>query len=69
VDDLEKAREAARKIPGGSYSLQAAWNTGLVIRIVGAWRREKLVIAGLLAEMNAGIKRLVRFAYILKSKR
>ncbi|WP_133254888.1 hypothetical protein [Mesorhizobium delmotii] len=48
--DLEKAREAARKIPGGSGGGQAARNTGLVIRIVSAKRREKLVMAGLLTE-------------------
>jgi hypothetical protein len=35
-DDLEKAREAARKIPGGSGGVQAARNTGPVIRIVSA---------------------------------
>ncbi|WP_136620974.1 MULTISPECIES: hypothetical protein [Mesorhizobium] len=57
-DDLEKAREAARKIPGGSGGAQAARNTGLVIRIVSARRREKLIMAGLLAEKDAGIKRL-----------
>jgi len=34
--DLEKAREAARKIPGGSGGAQAARNTGPVIRIVSA---------------------------------
>ncbi|RUU44356.1 MAG: hypothetical protein E5Y88_25250 [Mesorhizobium sp.] len=48
--DLEKAREAVRKIPGGSGGGQAARNTGLVIRIVSARRREKLFIAGLLTE-------------------
>jgi hypothetical protein len=48
--DLEKAREAARKIPGGSGGAQAARNTGLVIRIVSAKRREKIVMAGLLTE-------------------
>jgi hypothetical protein len=67
--DLEKARGVARKIPGGSDSSQAVRNTGLVIRIVIATEREKLVIGGLLAEMSAGIKRLVRFTYIVKSKR
>ncbi|WP_143747962.1 hypothetical protein [Mesorhizobium temperatum] len=48
--DLEKAREAARKIPGGSGGAQAARNTGPVIRIASAKRREKLVMAGLLTE-------------------
>ncbi|MER8593701.1 MULTISPECIES: hypothetical protein [unclassified Mesorhizobium] len=48
--DLEKAREAARKIPGGSGGGQAARSTGPVIRIAGARRREKLVMAGLLTE-------------------
>jgi hypothetical protein len=48
--DLEKAREAARKIPGGSGGAQAARNTGLVIRIAIARWREKLVMAGLLTE-------------------
>ncbi|MER8447245.1 hypothetical protein NKH52_29080 [Mesorhizobium sp. M1066] len=57
-DDLEKAREAARRIPGGSGDPQAARNTGPVIRIVSTRRREKLVIGGLLAEIDAGIKRL-----------
>jgi hypothetical protein len=52
-----KKRET-RKIPGGSSGAQAARNTGLVIRIVSARRREKLVMAGLLAEKAAGIKRL-----------
>ncbi|MER9305888.1 hypothetical protein NKJ06_10115 [Mesorhizobium sp. M0293] len=59
--DLEKAREAARNIPGGSGDRQAARNTGLIIRIVSLQRREKLVMPRLLAEMSAGIKRLVRF--------
>jgi hypothetical protein len=44
--DLEKAREAARNSPGGSGDPQAARNTGPVIRIVNARRREKLVIRG-----------------------
>ncbi|MES0032552.1 MULTISPECIES: antitoxin Xre/MbcA/ParS toxin-binding domain-containing protein [unclassified Mesorhizobium] len=48
--DLEKAREAARKIPGGSGGGQAARNTGPVIRIAVARRREKLVMAGLLTD-------------------
>jgi hypothetical protein len=51
--DLEKAREAARNIPGGSSGGQAARNTGPVIRIVSARRREKLIMARLLAETNA----------------
>jgi hypothetical protein len=34
--DLEKAREIARNIPGGSGGRQAARNTGPVIRIVDA---------------------------------
>jgi hypothetical protein len=59
VDDLEKARKAARKIPGGSGGAQAARNTGPVIRIAIAMGREKLVIAGLLTEKGAGIKRLL----------
>ncbi|BCG89103.1 hypothetical protein MesoLj113c_52130 [Mesorhizobium sp. 113-3-9] len=64
-----KKREGARKSPGGSGGAQAARNTGPVIRIVSTRKREKLIIGGLLAEIGAGIKRLVRFAYILKSKR
>ncbi|WP_145722483.1 hypothetical protein [Mesorhizobium tianshanense] len=48
--DLEKAREATRKIPGGSGGAQANRNTGLVIRIAIARRREKLVMSGLLNE-------------------
>ncbi|TIO29806.1 hypothetical protein [Mesorhizobium sp.] len=51
--DLEKAREATRKIPGGSGDCQAARNTELVIRIAIARRREKLVMAGLLTEADA----------------
>lgn len=54
-----KAREAARKIPGGSGSTQAARNTGPVIRIAMAMGREKLVISGLLADKEARIKRLL----------
>ncbi|MER9134951.1 hypothetical protein NKI20_01360 [Mesorhizobium sp. M0830] len=68
-DDLEKAREGARQNPGGSGGAQATRNTGLIIRIVSLQRREKLVMPRLLAEMSAGIKRLVRFTYIVKSKR
>ena len=64
-----KKREGRAKTPGGSSGAQAARNTGSVIRIAIAKKREKLVMAWLLAEMDAGIKRLVRFAYILKSKR
>ena len=64
-----KKRVGARETPGGSGGAQATRNTGPVIRIAIAKRREKLIIAWLLAEMDAGIKRLVRFAYILKSKR
>ncbi|MER8376868.1 hypothetical protein [Mesorhizobium sp. M1409] len=65
-----KKREMAHaKIPGGSGGAQAARNTGLIIRIVGLQRREKLIMPRLLAEMSAGIKRLVRFTYIVKSKR
>ncbi|WP_167480836.1 hypothetical protein [Mesorhizobium waimense] len=48
--DLEKAREAHAKIPGGSGGSQATRNTGLVIRIAIAKRCEKLVMAGLLAD-------------------
>ncbi|RUV68531.1 MAG: hypothetical protein EOR30_21990 [Mesorhizobium sp.] len=48
--DLEKAREAARKIPGGSGGAQAVRNTGLVIRIAIARGRETLDMAGLLTE-------------------
>ncbi|TIS78220.1 MAG: hypothetical protein E5W94_10560 [Mesorhizobium sp.] len=48
--DLEKAREVARKIPGGSGGAQAVRNTGLVIRIAIARGRETLVMAGLLTE-------------------
>lgn len=48
--DLEKVREAARKIPGGSGGGHAARNTGPVIRIVGATRHKELVMAGLLTE-------------------
>jgi len=57
IDDLEKAREAARSIPGGSDSLQAVRNTGLVIRIAIANALAKCVIPGLLADDAAGIKR------------
>jgi hypothetical protein len=46
--DLEKARGAARKIPGGSGGGQAARNTGLVIRIASA--RGNCVMSGLLNE-------------------
>jgi hypothetical protein len=67
--DVLKKREGARETPGGSGGAQATWNTGPVIRIAIAKRREKLIMAWLLAEIGAGIKRLVRFAYILKSKR
>jgi hypothetical protein len=48
--DLEKAREAARKIPGGSGGAQAARNTGLVIRIAIASARGNCVMTGLLDE-------------------
>lgn len=48
--DLEKAREAARKIPGGSGGGQAARNTGLVIRIAIANPRGNCVMSGLLNE-------------------
>jgi len=65
--DLEKAREAARNIPGGSGGVQAARNTGLIIRIAIAKAPIKCVITGLLADAAAGIKR--RIAYIVKSKR
>ena len=65
--DLEKARGGRAKTPGGSGGAQAARNTGPVIRIAIAKRREKLVMARLLAEATAGIKRLVRFTYIVKS--
>jgi len=44
--DLEKAREAARNIPGSSGGAQATWNTGLVIRIAGARRHKKLFMPG-----------------------
>ncbi|MCA0033463.1 hypothetical protein [Mesorhizobium sp. B263B2A] len=64
-----KKREGARETPGGSGGAQAARNTGPVIRIAIAKTRKKLLMAGLLADAAAGIKRLVRFAYIEKSKR
>lgn len=48
--DLEKAREARAKIPGGSGGAQAARSTGPVIRIVSAGKREKLIMTGLLNE-------------------
>ncbi|RWK34941.1 hypothetical protein [Mesorhizobium sp.] len=48
--DLEKAREAARKIPGGSGGAQAARNTGPVIRIAIARGRGNCVMTGLLDE-------------------
>ncbi|RWO79752.1 MAG: hypothetical protein EOR00_32190 [Mesorhizobium sp.] len=48
--DLEKAREAARKIPGGSGGAQAARSTGLVIRIAIASTRGDCVMTGLLDE-------------------
>ncbi|TIR25369.1 MAG: hypothetical protein E5X34_09610 [Mesorhizobium sp.] len=57
VDFLEKARGARAKIPGGSSGAQAARNTGPVIRIAIAKRREKLIMAWLLADGAAGIKR------------
>ncbi|MER8406592.1 hypothetical protein [Mesorhizobium sp. M0185] len=48
--DLEKAREAARKIPGGSGGGQTARNTGPVIRIAVANALIKCVMTGLLNE-------------------
>ncbi|WP_292429443.1 antitoxin Xre/MbcA/ParS toxin-binding domain-containing protein [Mesorhizobium sp.] len=51
--DLEKAREAARKIPGGSGGTQAARNTGPVIRIAIASTRGDCVMTGLLDEAGA----------------
>jgi hypothetical protein len=53
----EKARGVRAKIPGGSSGTQAARNTGPVIRIAIAKRREKLVMAWLLADDATGIKR------------
>ncbi|WP_206528473.1 hypothetical protein, partial [Mesorhizobium sp. M7A.F.Ca.CA.002.05.1.1] len=64
-----KSARGRAETPGGSGGAQATRNTGPVIRIAIAKRREKLVMAGLLAEATAGIKRLVRFTYIVKSKR
>jgi hypothetical protein len=52
----EKARGARAKTPGGSGGAQAARNTGPVIRIAIAKKREKLVMAWLLADGAAGIK-------------
>lgn len=51
--DLEKAREATRRIPGGSGGNQAARNTGLVIRIAIASARGNCVMAGLLNEAGS----------------
>ncbi|WP_187331452.1 MULTISPECIES: hypothetical protein [unclassified Mesorhizobium] len=45
-----KSAKRARNSPGGSGGAQATRNTGLVIRIAIANRREKLVMAGLLAD-------------------
>ncbi|MDG4855379.1 MAG: hypothetical protein EOQ55_21475 [Mesorhizobium sp.] len=53
----KKREGAARKSPGGSGGAQATRNTGPVIRIAIAKRREKLVMAWLLADAAAGIKR------------
>ncbi|RWM05791.1 hypothetical protein [Mesorhizobium sp.] len=68
-------REERAKTPGGSGGAQATWNTGPVIRIAIAKRRENLVMAWLLADGAAGIKRgfqgraLVCCPYIEKLKR
>jgi hypothetical protein len=51
-----KKRERRAKTPGGSSGAQATRNTGLVIRIAIAKRREKLIMAWLLADGAAGIK-------------
>ncbi|WP_202363313.1 antitoxin Xre-like helix-turn-helix domain-containing protein [Mesorhizobium sp. L-2-11] len=51
--DLEKARGAARKIPGGSGGTQAARNTGPVTRIAIASTRGDCVMTGLLDEAGA----------------
>jgi hypothetical protein len=53
---VKKARGARAKTPGGSGGAQATRNTGPVIRIAIAKRREKLFIAWLLADGAAGIK-------------